>query len=1077
MNFNPHFALIATLLAVSCKGIQLPEIISNQKNDFCHYVNPFIGTGGHGHTFPGATAPFGMIQPSPDTRLDGWDGCSGYHYSDSVVYGFSHTHLSGTGCSDYGDVLLMPFNEAGNTTTSSTFSHNNEIAVPGYYSVLLDKGNIKVELTASERVALHRYTFPDITSAKGVVIDLVHRDEVLESSIYYDDVKKEIYGIRNSRAWNPNQKLSYSILFRDDIDKVEFYKDDTLASSWGINKENCTLANGLYGINGKNCKAIVYFKPQVKEVILKVAISANTTLSAPATPSTPATPKAPATTTTSASNKAYNTAASKNQMEVPHFHFDTVLANTYRQWNKELSKIEVTSKDETRKEIFYTALYHCMIAPNLFTDIDGTYLGMDGKIHRTDSREYIRIDGKIHKTDTAITATTAAAAAKTDSVNQIPYHTKKNIYTVFSLWDTYRALHPLLNLIDKERSRDFLYTFITQFKQSGALPVWELAAHETDCMIGDHSIPVIYDAFRSGVIQQDERPIMDTFLHAMTASASRDKRGRKEFAKYGYIPADKDGESVSKTLEYAFDAWCIAMSAHETGKSNIYHEYIEKSQYWKNIMDTNGFMHQRKNGNFTDDFNPTQINNFYTEGNSWQYSTYIPHDFNTWIDMLGKAKAENFLDSLFMTKAPLTGREQVDVTGLMGQYAHGNEPSHHASYLYNYLGKPHKTQQRVRAIMDKLYNNTPDGLCGNDDCGQLSAWYVFSAIGFYPVCPGSGQYAIGSPVFDEVKIHLHNGRTITIICENQSRKNCYIQNMTNGEKPYQRSYISTDNLFGYDTVSSLKFVMGSKPNDEWCKNMPESKISKDLIVLNPVIKIMSNNSPFFNDSTLVIIDKMFDTNVKIYYTLDNSEQYNNLYEKPFWIKRDATVKAVSCKGFPHTSMKNKFSKTETANFYLYKKDKTINILSTPSKMYCDGGDFALIDGLRAPDNYALGGWHGYQNTDFDAVIDLLSVRSISNIGAGFLQNTGAWIVFPTALEIDISKDGINYEHYGTYANNHPADDYTPLKRDFVIQKNASARYVRIKAKDYGTLPEWHSGKGYRSMMFIDEVLITSPIVH
>ena len=475
-----------------------------QQQNLAEYVNPFVGTDFHGHTYPGAIVPFGMIQPSPDTRLDGWDGCSGYHYSDNVVYGFSHTHLSGTGCSDYGDVLLMPFTGKAsvmNKEYASGFSHRNETASPGYYSVLLDKNNIKVELTASRRVGVHRYTFPESRGAKGVVIDLKHRDKVLNSRIQYDPKKNMILGIRESSAWNDHQKLSFSILFSQPIRNIEYYVNGIPVDASDV-------------IAGKDCKAVIYFADDVKEVVLKVAISGIV-------------------------NDMEG--AIKNQTEIPDFNFDKVKADALKMWNDELNRIVVETEDVKLKEVFYTALYHAFTSPYLFTDIDGRYYGMDGNVHQSQGHD---------------------------------------VYTVFSLWDTYRALHPLLSLIDRKRTGDFLYTFMKHYEQGGMLPVWELAGFETWCMIGYHSVPVIYDAYVKGIGDFDK----EKMLEAMVSSAKLKKLGRPEYAKYGYVPGDKEHEDVSKTLEYAYDDWCIAQYAKAIGNKEIYDEFIQRCQFYKKYI-------------------------------------------------------------------------------------------------------------------------------------------------------------------------------------------------------------------------------------------------------------------------------------------------------------------------------------------------------------------------------------------------------------------------------------------------------------------------------------------------------------
>jgi predicted alpha-1,2-mannosidase len=948
-----------------------------------------VGTDYTGHTFPGAIVPFGAIQISPDTRLDGWEGCSGYHYSDSIIYGFSHTHLSGTGCSDYGDVLIMPF--AGkpsifNTEYASKFSHENEIAKPGYYSVLLNKDNIKAEFTTGNRVAMHRYTFPAGDNQKGIIIDLKHRDPVLYSCIKYVAESNEIVGLRNSRAWNEDQHLAFSMRFSERIKKVDFFIDDERADVRSF-------------IEGTNCKAVVYFDfDETVEAGRALPLHINVAISGVA-------------------DDMY--VAQKNQAEIPDFDFQKLYRKADSIWNIELGKIVVETSDIELKKVFYTALYHCFTSPYLFTDIDRRYRGMDGNIYTAENHE---------------------------------------IYTVFSLWDTYRALHPLLNIIDRKRSADFIYTFIKHYEQGGMLPIWELAAFETWCMIGYHSVPVILDAFVKGIGDYDKEKMLEAMIH----SATLEKLGRPEYAKYGYVPAHLEHESVSKTLEYAYDDWCIAQFAKAIGNEKIYQEYIKRSQYYKNILDPDGFMRPKHNGAWMVPFNPTEVNNHYTEANSWQYSTYVPHDFTNYIALCGgDAVVEQFLDSLFYTSAPLSGRHQVDVTGLIGQYAHGNEPSHHAAYLYNYVGKPWKTQELCRQIMREFYTSQPDGLIGNEDCGQMSAWYVFSAMGFYPVCPGDNQYVLGSPIFDKATINLENGKQFIIIAHNQSEKNIYVQSVKLNGKPYSKSYITFDDIKDGGTI---ELVMGNQPNLNFGKAIEDRPVNKvePTLTISPVFAPMQRS---FKGSAKITISDL--TSSTIFYTIDGSEPTKNStkYTQPIVIDTTTFFRAVAWN--PETG----YSHVEEANYYKFQKDKSIQILSRYSSQYTADGDEGLIDYIRGNVNFRLGGWQGYQAQDFEAIVDLESVQEINEIGAGFLQDIRSWIFFPTSMIVETSTDGIHYEPYGVFNNPHADDDYTAMVDDFMIKKETQARFVKVKAINYGNLPEWHLGAGYPAFIFIDEIIV------
>lgn len=970
-------------------------VLSYAQVNYTQYVNPMVGTDFTGHTFPGAILPFGGVQVSPDTKLDGWEGCSGYHYAETTMYGFSHTHLSGTGVADYGDVLLMPFVGIGsviNTEYSSTFSHKNEIATPGYYSVILDKNKVKVELTTSTRVAMHKYTFPKSKESKGFVIDLKHRDIVLNSALKFSPIDKAIMGFRDSKAWSDNQKYSFSILMSEQIQKIEYYADDRLVES-------------LEGITGTNCKAIVYFYPEVEEVILKVAVSGT----------------------------GFMDNAHKNHVEISDFNFDRVRKEADQIWNSELSKFKAESNNVEALKVFYTALYHCFTAPYIFTDADGSYMGMDGKVRKVDGHQ---------------------------------------IYTVFSLWDTYRALHPLLNLVDRKRTEDFLYTFMKHYEQGGMLPIWELSGFETWCMIGYHSVPVIWDAYQKGIVNYDK----DKMLDAMIQSAKLPKLGRPEYAKYGFIPAEYEHESVSKTLEYAYDDWCIAMFAKEIGNMEVYNEFIQRAQYYKNHLDPNGFMRPKYNGAWWEPFNPAEVNNHYTEGNSWQYSTYVPQDFTNYINLKGgETVTARFLDSLFNTEVELSGRHQVDVTGLIGQYAHGNEPSHHATYLYSYVGQPWKTQQLVRKIMSEFYTSQPDGLIGNEDCGQMSAWLVFSAVGFYPVCPGDNKYVFGSPLFDKMTVKLENGKEIVVKAKNQSTQNVYIQSVTLNGKPYSKTYITFDDI---KNGAEIEFVMGSKPNKKFgadLKSRPVNEITPSITIA-PIVSPMQRS---FKDSVTITL-VAYQPNVseqksfkypsqtdKIYYTIDGTTptKISSEYTKPFMLTHDALLKVVSWN--PSTG----YSKAVEANYFAVQRDKTITYITKYNPQYTADGDEGLIDHIRGTENYRLGGWQSFYGHDCEVVVDLLKVKEINEVGAGFLQDIRSWIWFPKAFIVEISNDGVTFEPYGVYQNNHDVQDYTLMVQDFVVKKKASARYLKIKATNFGIIPAWHLGDGNASHMFIDEIFV------
>ncbi|MCR4964784.1 MAG: GH92 family glycosyl hydrolase [Bacteroidales bacterium] len=978
--------MIKRFSTIAITLIALVTLFTARVSAQSQYVNPLVGTAEHGHTFPGAIVPFGGVQVSPDTRLEGWDGCSGYHYTDNRIYGFSHTHLSGTGCSDYGDILIMPFYKTAsvnNQEYSCTFSHDNEIAAAGYYQVTLDNG-VKVELTASERGAMHRYTFPK-KGERGIVIDLTHRDKVLASGITHRD--NEFFGFRRSDAWNPNQYCAFSIIPSEPVQRIEYYINDKLVSD--------------HDVRGENCKAILYFDKRVKSVTLHVGISAVDI-----------------------------EGAMKNREEIMSYSFDQLKEKAIKAWDKELGKIEVSSTNPEYLKVFYTALYHCFTSPYLYTDADGRYRGMDQEIHQVDAG--------------------------------------KNIYTVFSLWDTYRALHPLLNIIDQKRSSDFLYTFLKQYEQGGMLPIWELSSHETWCMIGYHSIPVILDAYKKGIIPESDKK---EFLEAMVKSARMNVHGRAPFAKYGFISGVDDNESVSKNLEYAYDDWCIAQYAKAVGDESIYNEFIKRAQAYKNIIDENHFMRGRLNGGRYTPFDPTEVNNYFTEANSWQYSTYVPQDIPEYVKMLGGAtEAFMFWNALFTAPSGISGRQQSDITGMIGQYAHGNEPSHHAAYLFDYIGQYNLTQKYTKQIMTELYTSKPDGLCGNEDCGQMSAWYIFSAMGFYPVCPGSNEYALGFPLLDKATIRLENGKTFNI---SKDSDKAYVKEIRYNGKRLASPFIKYDLIRDGGT---LEFLMTDNESEslrfndavtlQKCPTIP----AKDQLTPAPY---MSTTKTTFAEPFQVEIKNYvpneypnYADSTRIYYTTDGSTPSNEkgkLYTEPITISDKTILKAVAYNN------KTGYSHVVTAVYKVYHKDKTVQYITEPNPQYYYGGADGLINNERGPINYRIGGWQGFTG-NCEVVIDLHGSKHISTVGAGCLEEQRAWVFFPTGMEVFVSDDGVNYRHFGRMNNTVTRSEKAQLK-DIEVTGDDTARYVKVKILNYGKLPSWHISAGEQAWLFVDEIWV------
>ncbi len=958
--------------------------INAQDEIILNYVNPFIGTGGHGHTFPGATVPFGMVQLSPDTRLEGWDGCSGYHYTDNIVYGFSHTHLSGTGVSDYGDILLMPyvgkthFNNGadGKPGYRSAFDKKNEKAAPNYYTTKLDDYDIKVELTATERTGFHKYTF-DNKKEKQILIDLEHRDKVTDAYLRQVD-EYSLEGFRHSNAWASNQLLYFVIKFNQPI------QNSTFQVAGKTNKTTKETRNTAI-------KAAFNFGISDKPLMAQVAISSVDI-----------------------------EGARKNlEAELKTWDFEAVKKAGQDKWSKQLSKITVEDDDKDKKTIFYTALYHNMIAPNLFMDVDGRYLGTDLKTHQSKDHTH---------------------------------------YTIFSLWDTYRATHPLYTIIEPERTNDFIKTFIKQYEQGGTLPMWELAANYTQCMIGYHAVPVISDAYIKGIRDYDT----EKALEAMVSSAKDKKLGRNAYRKYGFLPGEAVAECVSKTLEYAYDDWTIAVMAEKMGKKNIADEFYESAQYYKNVFDpSTGFMRARLNNRWFYPFNPAEVNFNYTEANAWQYSYYVPHDVSGWIEMMGgKDKLEKHLDALFLANSKSTGRDQADITGLIGQYAHGNEPSHHIAYLYNYVGKPSKTQKYVQRIMNELYANAPDGLSGNEDCGQMSAWLVLSAMGFYSVTPGSDQYAIGSPWFDKVHIHLENGKTFSIESDSKSDDAIYIQSAQLNEQPLEQTYISHEQII---KGGQLSFKMGEKASPTYgkpAKHCPVSKIAGQEIVAVPAV---TRGDKAFPMSTIIALD-CATPDATIYYSMDNGHT-QNIYSNPFEITQNTSLTTWATK--PNCID----SKKAISEFLRMADYRNIQLGTKYADHYSAGGDMALVDYIRGGKDFRTGSWQGYEGINLEAIIDLGRKQEISEITAGFLQDENSWIFMPTELEFYVSKNGKKFKPAGKVINEISPKEKGAIIKDYGIKLSTKARYIKVIAKNRGLCPPYHKGAGGKCWIFADEIFI------
>lgn len=725
MKFGYLFVALSVGFSVGCA--------TQPQQDFAEYVNPFIGTDFTGNTYPGATVPFGMVQLSPDNGYPGWNRISGYYYPDSTIAGFSHTHLTGTGAGDLYDIMFMPvtnpYVEEKDSILGiySKFSHSDETAAAGYYSVLLKDYNIKVELTATERCGVQQYTFPE--SSASVFLNLrkaMNWDATVDTRIEVVD-SVTLQGYRMSTGWAADQRVYFYTKLSRPFDSIVM---DTVA----------VIRDGKR--TGTSYIARLDYKMKDGEKLM---------------------------VRTALSGTGVEGAKLNFEAEAKETDFNKYVADARAMWNRELSKIEITSDDVDAKTNFYTALYHTMTAPTISSDVDGSYWGMDKKVHKADNVTY----------------------------------------GTFSLWDTYRTEHPLLTYMHPARVNDMVKSFLNHYDQFGRLPVWNFYGNETDMMIGYHSVPVIVEAYLKGIGNFDAEHALEACVTTANIDSYRDLGFYKE---NGYVPAYSDpakwqGWSLSKTMEYAYDDWCIAVFAEKLGKQDIAEEFYKRAQNYRNVYNPATTFMQPKNekGEFVTPFNPDEYTEDICESNAWHYFWNVQHDIDGLIELVGKDRFAAKLDSMF-TYVPASDEElPIFSTGMIGQYAHGNEPSHHVAYLFNYIGQPEKAQKYLAQIMHELYRNAPHGLCGNEDCGQMSAWYVMSAMGIYPVNPVSLKYDLGTPLFPKAVMHLDNGKSFTVIANNLSKENCIVKSVKVNGQPYDKLYITHDMIMQGCT---LEFEMG-----------------------------------------------------------------------------------------------------------------------------------------------------------------------------------------------------------------------------------------------------------------------------
>lgn len=789
--------LTLLLLALAALGC------SPRSADPVDYVNPFIGTGFHGHTYPGATTPFGMVQLSPDTRAGNWDACAGYHYSDTTIDGFSHTHLSGTGCADLADILFHPttreivIHDGECVLQPYFFSHDDERASCGYYAVTLPDVNIGVELTAAPRTGVHRYTFTG-KGPRQVIVDLLHT--VTEEKIDLCELRRtapgELAGMRRTQGWVPDQYVFFAARFSEPFADVQLLGDK---------------------------QAVLTFAPDVRTLTIAVGLSS-----------------------VSVENARMNSLA-----EVPELDFDAVHARAVGQWRKALGDIVVEGGSRDEMTNFYTAQYHTKLTPNLMSDVNGEYRRHDQTVARMPEGE--------------------------------------SYYSTFSLWDTFRAWNPLQTLVDTALVNDMIRSMLDMYDSTGELPIWPLASGETGTMIGYHAVSVIADAYLKGIRGYDA----DKALEAMIRSSNINKKGSDYYTVQGYIPSNIKRESVSCTLEYAYDDWAIARMAQAMGRDDVFGEYARRALNYVNVFDgsTCFFRGRQSDGNWSAPFEEFATGRDYTEATPWHYRFFVPHDVNGLIQLFGSREAFiREMDRLFTLESDEMQLDVSDVTGLMGQYAHGNEPSHHMAYLYNYVGQPWKTQELTRRLLHEMYAPTPEGIIGNEDCGQMSAWYVFSSLGFYPVCPGSNEFALTAPQFPKAVVRLANGRTLTVTADNP-RRSVYIASVTLDGKPIDRNYITYDELM---QGGELHFALRPRPDYE---RGTDDAAAPHSLTRGEVVSIpyTTQNVSLFTEPIAVALATTT-SGAEIRYTLDGSEptEASALYAAPVPVDRSLTLKA---KGF------------------------------------------------------------------------------------------------------------------------------------------------------------------------------------
>ena len=971
MDMRSSFLFCALILCSFVSAQSQPSSVQD--------INPFIGTGGHGHTHPSAQAPFGMIQLGPNTRYDGWDGCSGYHYTDSVLLGFSTTHLSGTGVSDYGDFLFRPSRP---DDSQLQMNKASEKASAGYYSVTLDQGEF-IAATAGERVGILRIVYP-AGRPKTMQLDLNHRDQVLSAGLEIaqdpDSLKPSAWQAhRYSKGWATNQKAH-------------------MAFTANQSAKTSQISDLLWQFE---------FEGESDTVDLFIAFSGADV------------------------EGAWTNYRSEFSDQTT---FENLNEKTKALWKSELDKSIVYHTDSDWRTIYATALYHAYSVPNLWSDADGRYRGMDDKIHTDTSYRH---------------------------------------YTIFSLWDTYRTAHPLYTITQPERTEEFLNAFLDMHDQYGRLPVWELAANETNCMIGYHSVSVIADALAKGYPIDTARAII-----AMIETAEADLFGLKEYQRYGFLSIEDESESVSKTLEYAYDDACISWALERLNRPEFARDFNQRATAYRSLLDPEtGWMRPRTNGAFLTPFDPRQVNNHYTEANSYQYSFAPVHDLNAWKNSLakylgfksGEEALYHQLELLFNTSSETTGRDQVDITGLIGQYAHGNEPSHHIAYLYNTTDSVHKTQERVWEIMRKFYQNAPDGLSGNEDCGQMSAWFVMASWGMYPLVPGIEKYALSTPFWDRLELHTPSGKKLTLITE--------------GEGPYIKYWSkdpSRDRAIGQrlSVDDNRTWILHSELNKGGLWHVERSPVATDFGRPQLFSTDLNNVTP---PAPEIVVPRTFSnkTQAQVIGLTAGSIRVNTEHNEPVKYKKNrATVKikeSTTIEGsMVHFGTGNHIARAEAQ-----KQDDNLSaewIEGIPNAQYTAGGSMAMVNGLTGEVDWRKGHWVGIQGMDAELRVQAHRAVKAQKISVGLLKDIGAWIALPQIVSVWTRSGSEEWVFWGEVDLSAEAlRDSAPQRRDITFDSQEAGgveiKEIKIVYKNAGPLEKWHPGAGGESFFFTDEVRV------